>query len=101
MGLPPERAIAHGIDLELGASLPNSGLYHRSVMENEEIRRQISELMEMGHIKPSASPFGSPVLLVPKKDGSWCLCIDYRAINKITVKKRYPLPCIDDLLDQL
>eukprot|EP01018_Ginkgo_biloba_P030049 Gb_09770 [translate_table: standard] len=101
MGLPPERAIAHGIDLEPGASLPNSGLYHRSVMENEEIRRQISDLLEMGHIKPSASPCGSPVLLVPKKDGSWRLYIDYRVIKKITVKNRYPLPCIDDLLDQL
>eukprot|EP01018_Ginkgo_biloba_P027689 Gb_16069 [translate_table: standard] len=101
MGLPPERAIAHGIDLEPGVSLPNSGLYRRSVMENEEIRRQISELMEMGHIKPNASPCGSPVLLVPNKDGSWHLCIDYRAINKITVKNIYPLPHIDDLLDQL
>eukprot|EP01018_Ginkgo_biloba_P007047 Gb_40662 [translate_table: standard] len=101
VGLPPERAIAHGINLELGASLPNNGLYRRSVMENEEIKRQISELMEMGHIKPSASPCGSPVLLVPKKDGSWHLCVDYRAINKITMKNRYPLPRIDDLLDQL
>eukprot|EP01018_Ginkgo_biloba_P014409 Gb_30262 [translate_table: standard] len=99
MGLPPKRAIAHGIDLEPGASLPNSGLYRRSMMENEEIRRQISELMEMGHIKPSASPCGSPVLLVPKKDGSWRLCVDYGALNKITVKNRYPLPHIDDLLD--
>lgn len=86
VGLPPERAIAHGIDLEPGASLPNSRLYHRSVMENEEIKRQISKLLEMGHIKPSASPCGSPVLLVPKKDGSWRMCIDYRVINKITVK---------------
>eukprot|EP01018_Ginkgo_biloba_P001842 Gb_23790 [translate_table: standard] len=71
------------------------------MMENEEIRRQIYKLLEMEHIKPSASPCGSPVLLVPKKDGSWRLCIDYRAINKIMVKNRYPLPRIDDLLDQL
>jgi len=101
MGLPPERPIAHGIDLELGASLPNSGLYHRFFMESDEIKRQISKLLEMGHIKPNASPYGSPILLVPKKDGSWCMCIDYRAINKITIKNRYPLPRIDDLLDQL
>eukprot|EP01018_Ginkgo_biloba_P024663 Gb_07126 [translate_table: standard] len=70
-------------------------------MENEEMRRQISELMEMGHIKPSASPCGSPGLRVPKKDGSWHLCVDYRAINKIMVKNIYPLPRIDDLLDHL
>eukprot|EP01018_Ginkgo_biloba_P024255 Gb_09199 [translate_table: standard] len=70
-------------------------------MENEEIRRQISDLMKMGHIKPNTSPCGSPVLLVPKKDGSWRLCVDYRVINKIKVKNRYPLPRIDDLLDQL
>ena len=70
VGLPLERAIAHGIDLEPWASLPNAILYRRSVMENEEIKRQISELLEMGNIKPSASPCGSPVLLVPKKDGS-------------------------------
>ena len=58
MGLPPKRAIAHGIDLETGASLPNSGLYRRSVMENEEIKRQILELLDMGHIKPSDFPYG-------------------------------------------
>jgi len=69
MGLPPKRAIAHGIDLELGDSLPNSGLYHRFVMENEEIKRNIYEILEMGHIKPNASPFGSSILLVPKKNG--------------------------------
>ena len=76
MGLPPERAIAHGIDLEPVASLPNLGLYRRSVMENDEIKQQISELLDMRHIKPSASPCGSPLLLVPKKDGSWRMCIN-------------------------
>jgi len=55
----------------------------------------------MEHINPYASPCGSPILLVPKKDGSWCMCINYKAIKKITVKNRYPLPRIDDLLDQL
>lgn len=70
VGLPPERVIAHGIDLEPGASLSNSRLYHKFMMENEEIKRKISKLLEMGHIKPSASPCGLPILLVPKKDGS-------------------------------
>ena len=101
MRLPLERAIAHGIDLDPGALLPNLGLYRRSVMENGKIKRKISELLEMEHINPSASPCGSPILLVPKKDGSWRMCIDYRAINIITVKNRYSLPRLDDLLDQL
>jgi len=99
VGLPPKIAISHRIDLEPRDSLLNSKLYHGSVMENEEIKRQISELLEMGHIKPSASPYDSLVLLVPNKDGSWRMCIDYRAIKKITVKNRYPLPHIDDLID--
>lgn len=101
MGLPPERTIVHGIDLEPGDSLPNSGLYYRSLLENEEIKRQISKLLEMGHIKPKASLCSSPILLVPKKDGSWRMCIDYRVINKIMVKNIYSLPRIDDFLDQL
>lgn len=70
MGLPLERAITHRIDLDPGDSLPNLGLYHKSVMENEEIKRHISKLLDMGHIKHNASPCGSPIFLVPKKDGS-------------------------------
>jgi hypothetical protein len=70
-------------------------------MENDEIRRQIRELLQKGHIKPSSSTCGSPIVLVQKKDGTWRLCIDYRSLNKITVRNRYPIPRIDDLLDQL
>jgi hypothetical protein len=72
-----------------------------SALENAEIKKQVQELLEKGFIRPSTSPCGSPIVLVRKKDGSWRMCIDYRALNKITIKNRYPLPRIDDLLDQL
>jgi hypothetical protein len=64
-------------------------------------RGKIQELLQKGHIRPSSSPCGSPIVLVQKKDGTWRLCIDYRVLNKITVWNRYPIPWIDDLLDQL
>ena len=70
-------------------------------MENDEIKNHIQELLQKGHIKPSSSPCGSPILLVQKKDGTWQLYIDYKELNKITVRNRYPIPRIDDLLDQL
>jgi hypothetical protein len=63
--------------------------------------RHIQELLQKGHIRPSSSPCGSPIVLVQKKDGTWRLCIDYHAMKKITVRNRYPIPQIDDLLDQL
>jgi Reverse transcriptase (RNA-dependent DNA polymerase) len=72
-----------------------------SALENAEIKKQVQELLEKGFIRPSTSPCGSPIVLVRKKDGSWRMCIDYRALNKITIKNRYPLPRIDGLLDQL
>eukprot|EP00253_Pinus_taeda_P009417 PITA_09417 len=72
-----------------------------STIEIEEIKKQVQELLDQGVIKPSTSPCGSPIVLVLKKDGTWKMCIDYRALNKITVKNRYPLPCIGDLLYQL
>jgi hypothetical protein len=70
-------------------------------MENAEIKKQIQELLDKGVIMPSTSPCGYPIVLVPKKDGTWRMCVDFRTLNKITVKNRYPLPRIDDLLDQL
>ena len=70
-------------------------------MENAEIKKQIQELLDKVVIVPSTSPCGSPIVLVPKKDGTWCLCVDFKALNKITVKNRYPLHRINDLLDQL
>eukprot|EP00253_Pinus_taeda_P034597 PITA_34597 len=72
-----------------------------SALENAKIKKQVQELLKKGFIRPSTSPCGSLIVLVRKKDGSWRMCIDYRALNKITIKNRYPLPRIDDLLDQL
>jgi hypothetical protein len=100
-GLPPKREIQHEIHLQHDAPLPNIGMYRMSTIEMEEIKKQVQELLNQGVIRPSTSPCGSPIVLVPKKDGTWRMCVDYRALNKITVKNRYPLPRIDDLLDQL
>jgi hypothetical protein len=100
-GLPPRRGIQHEIQLQQDCPLPNIGMYRMSVTENDEIKKQIQELLDKGVIVPSSLPCGSPIVLVPKKDGTWQMCVDFRALNKITVKNRYPLPRIDDLLDQL
>ena len=91
-GLPLHCQVKHPIDLTPGAPFPNGPIYRRSVLENDEIKRQIQELLRKGHIRPSSSPCGSPIVLVQKKDGTWILCIDYRALNKITVWNRYPIP---------
>lgn len=100
-GVPLHCQIKHSIDLTPGAPLTNWLEYRRSLLENEEIKHHIQELLQKGHIRPSSSPCGSPIVLVQKKDGTWRLCIDYRALNKITVWNRYLIPRIDDLLDQL
>ena len=97
-GLPPKKEIVHDIILQQDVPLPNIGIYKLSALENVEIKKQVQELLEKGFIKPSTSPCGSPIVLMRKKDGSWRMCIDYRALNKITIKNRYLLPRIDDLL---
>jgi hypothetical protein len=101
VGVPMHCQVKHPIDLIPGAPFPNGPIYRCSLLENEEIKHQIHELIYKGHIQPSSSPCGSPIVLVQKKDGMWWLCIDYRALNKIIVKNQYPIPQIDDLLDQL
>ncbi|GJR36292.1 uncharacterized protein Tco_1211976 [Tanacetum coccineum] len=99
--MPPNRVIKHDIQLVADSTLPNVGMYRNSILENNEIKWQVEELSKSGVIRPSSSPCGSPIVLVPKKDGGWRMCVDYRALTKITIKNRYPLPRIDDLLDQL
>ena len=91
-GLPPLRGIAYHIDLIPGAALPNRPAYRSNPQETKEIEKQVTELM---------SPCVVPMILVPKKDGSWRMCSDCRAINNITIKYRHLIPRLDDLLDEL
>jgi hypothetical protein len=100
-GLPPKRAVDHAIDLEPGSKTPYLPTYQMSPLELAEVKRQLTELIEMDFIQPSKSPFGAPILFVRKKSGKLRLCVDYRMLNKLTIKNRYPLPRIDELLDQL
>ncbi|GKF43083.1 hypothetical protein Tco_0129635, partial [Tanacetum coccineum] len=81
--------------------LPARAPYRLAPSEMKELSKQLKELSDKGFIRPSSSPWGAPVLFVKKKDGSFRMCIDYRGLNKLTVKNRYPLPRIDDLFDQL
>ncbi|GKD61391.1 putative reverse transcriptase domain-containing protein [Tanacetum coccineum] len=100
-GLPPVREIEFQIDLTPGAMPVVKSLYHLAPSELEEFLGQLKELQDKCFIRPSSSPWRAPVLFVKKKDGSFRMCIDYRELNKLTVKNRYPLPRIDDLFDQL
>ena len=100
-GVPADRGAFETSSLEPDAVPPFKPIYRLSPMERQEVERQLAELLEKGLIEPSLSPYGAPILFVAKKDGSLRMVIDYRALNKQTVKNRYPLPRIDDLLNQL
>jgi hypothetical protein len=91
-GLPPIRGIEHQIDLILGALLPKRAPYRTNPEETKEIQRKIQELLDKGYIRESLSPCDVPIILVSKKDGSWCLCTDYRAINNIMIRYHHPIP---------
>ncbi|GKF49005.1 hypothetical protein Tco_0142256, partial [Tanacetum coccineum] len=100
-GLPPSREIEFHIELVLGEMPVAKSPYRLAPSEMEELSGQLRELQDKGFIRPSSSPWGAPILFVKKKDGSFRMCIDYRELNKLTIKNRYPLPRIDDLFDQL
>src|ERR1051325_8471087 len=99
--VPPEREVEFGIDLVPGTKPVSMAPYRMSASELAELKKQLEELLENKFVRPSVSSWGAPVLLVKKKEGSMRLCVDYRQLNKVTIKNRYPLMRIDDLMDQL
>jgi len=101
MGLPPNREVEFSIDLVLGTQPIHKAPYRMAPTELRELKEQLQELLDRGFIPPSVSPWGAPMLFVKKNDGSMRMCIDYRELNKVTIKNKYPLPMIDDLFDQL
>lgn len=100
-GLPPIRGIEHQIDFIPGSTLPNRPAYRTNPQETQEIQTQVQEILYKGCIRESLSSCIVPVLLVPKKDDTWRMCVDCRAINNITIKYRHPIRRLDDMLDEL
>ncbi|KAL9274075.1 Transposon Ty3-I Gag-Pol polyprotein-like protein, partial [Drosera capensis] len=101
VSLPPLRAHDHAIPLVPNSQPVNSRPYRFAYFQKAEMERLVDEMLEAEVIQPSHSPFASPVLLVKKRDGSWRFCVDYRQLNALTVKDKFPIPIIDDLLDEL
>jgi hypothetical protein len=100
-GMPPNREVEFSIDLLPGTAPISKRLYRMSVEGLKELKKQLTELQEVGYIRLSSSPWGAPVLFVQKKDGSQRMCVDYRSLNDVTIKNKYMLPHIDDLFDQM
>jgi hypothetical protein len=101
LGMPPDRDIEFVIELKPGTASIYKTSFRMTTPELAKLKEHIRELLEKEFIRPSSSPWGALVIFVPKKDGSQRLCVDYRALNEVTVKNKYPLPRIDDLFDQL
>ncbi|KAK8916726.1 hypothetical protein KSP39_PZI022713 [Platanthera zijinensis] len=99
--LPPSRFRDHQIVLQTGAEPPNIRPYRYPYIQKAEIERSVKEMLDAGIIRPSTSSFSAPIILVKKKDGSWRFCVDYRALNSVTVKDKFPIPVIEELLDEL
>jgi hypothetical protein len=100
-GMPPDRDIKFVIELKPGTTPIYKTPYRMATPELAELKEHIKELLEKGFIHPSSSPWGAPVIFVLKKDDTQMLCMDYRALNEVTIKNMYPLPRIDDLFNQL
>jgi hypothetical protein len=99
--MPPDRDIEFLIELLPGTPPISERPYRMPVNELVELKKQIAELQAKGFIQPSSSPWGAPVVFVEKKDGTQWMCVDYRSLNKVTIKNKYPLPRIEDLFDQM
>jgi hypothetical protein len=99
--LPPHRSFDHTIPLLPNSPPVHSRPYRYSPLQKDEIEKQVTEMLQAGTVIPSMSAFASPVLLVKKKDGTWRFCVDYRHLNALTVKNQFPLPIVDELLDEL
>jgi hypothetical protein len=95
------RGIEHQIDLIPGAMLPNRAAYRTNPKETKEIQRQVQELLNHGYVRENLSPCAIPIILVPKKNGTWHMCADCRAINNIIIRYHFPIPWLDDMLDEL
>jgi hypothetical protein len=100
-GMPPDRDIEFLIELLPGMPPISKRPYRMPINELVEVKKQIAELQAKGFIRPSSSPWGAPVLFVEKKDGTQRMCVDYRSLNEVTIKNKYPLPRIEDLFDQM
>jgi len=97
--LPLIREIDHTITLKEGTGPVNVRPYMYAYFQKAEIEKQVQNMLKLGFIRSSTSPFSSPILLVKKKDGTWRFCTDYRALNVVTIKDRFPIPTVDDMLD--
>ena len=100
-GLPPPRTHDHSIPLIEGSNPVKVKPYRCPHSQKEEIEKMVTDMLKEGIIQPSKSPFSSPIILVKKKDGPWRFCTDYRALNAITVKDSFPIPRVDELIDEL